>query len=97
MMRMPSSEMFNSSASCFDLRAVAQKDGRAEPQRIKLARRLQHARLRAFRKNNPFGMPLQFFNDVADETHGAKLAAIGESAIVLAWPGSAAVPAARIA
>src|SRR2546425_500610 len=38
---------------------------------MKLAGGLEHARLRAFRKDNPFGMALQFFNHVADESHGA--------------------------
>jgi hypothetical protein len=33
-------------------------------------------------------MALQFFYDVPDETHGAKLAAIRESAIVLGWLGA---------
>ena len=67
----------------FDFGAVTQKNRRAEAQRIKLARSLEHARLRAFRKNDPFRMALQFFNDVPDKSHGAKLAASGESAIIL--------------
>ena len=51
---------------------IAQHDGRAQPQRVKLPGRLQDARLRAFGKHNPLRMPLQFFDDVADETHGRK-------------------------
>src|SRR5258708_1201161 len=37
---------------------------------MKLARRLQHPRFGAFRKDNPFRIPLQFFNYTADESHG---------------------------
>ena len=69
MMRMPSSETFKLCRGFLDFGAVAEHDGRAEPQRVKLPRRLQNARLRAFGKHDPFGMPLQFFNDIADETH----------------------------
>ena len=50
-------------------RVVAEHDGRAEPQRVKLPRRLQNARLLAFGEHDPLGMPLQFFDDIADETH----------------------------
>jgi hypothetical protein len=39
-----------------------------------VARGLEHARFRAFRKNNPLRMALQFFNDVPDKTHARKLA-----------------------
>ena len=59
---------------------VAQHDGRAQPQGVKLPGRLQDARFLAFGKNHPLGMPLQFFNDVADETHGDRLAAKPETA-----------------
>ncbi len=54
-----------------DFRVVAEHDGRAEPQRVKLPRRLQNARLLAFGENDPLRMPLQFFDDIADETHNA--------------------------
>src|SRR5581483_3957052 len=57
----------------FDPGAVAEQDRRAEPERKKLPRRLQHARLRAFRKNDPLRMALQLFNDVPDKTHARKL------------------------
>jgi len=40
-----------------------------------LPRGLQNARLGAFGKNDPLGMPLQFFDDIADETHECRLAA----------------------
>ncbi len=53
---------------------VAEHDGGAQPQGIELPGRLQDARFLAFGKNHPLGMPLQFFNDVADETHGDRLA-----------------------
>ena len=56
----------------FDLRAVAQQDGHAQPQGMELPGRLEHARLRAFRKDDPLGMPLQFFDDRSYETHGVK-------------------------
>jgi hypothetical protein len=56
------------------LAVVAEHDGRTEPQRVKLPRGLQDARLLAFGKNDPLRMPLQFFDDVADETHGDRLA-----------------------
>ena len=49
---------------------VAEQDGRAEAQRGKLPRGLQDARLLALRENDPLRMPLQFFDDAADETHG---------------------------
>ena len=52
---------------------VAEHDGRAEPQRVKLPRRLQNARLLALGKHDPLGMPLQFFDDIADETHDGRL------------------------
>ena len=61
-----------------DFGRVAEHDGRAEPQRVKLPRRLQDARLLAFGKHHPLGMPLQFFDDVADETHDDRLAADNE-------------------
>ena len=80
MMRMPSSEMFRPSATALILAAVAQHDGRAQPQGIKLPRRLQNARFLAFGENHPLGMPLQFFDDIADETHGRKLAVQRETA-----------------
>ena len=76
----------------FDLRAVAQENRHAQAQRIKLARRLQHARLRAFRKNNPLRMPLQFFDDTANKSHGAKLAAIRESANSSRWARNRSPP-----
>ncbi len=54
----------------FDFRAVAEQNGHAESQRIKLAGRLQHARLGSLRKDNALGVALQFFDDAADESHG---------------------------
>ena len=74
MTRMPSSEMFSPSAASFTFAVIAEQDGRAEPQRMKLPRRLQDARFLAFGKNHPFRMPLQFFDDVADKTHDDRLA-----------------------
>jgi hypothetical protein len=47
---------------------------------MKLSRGLQDARLRAFGKNHPLRMPLQFFDDVANETHDDRLAAKAETA-----------------
>jgi hypothetical protein len=52
-----------------DLGAVAEKDGHAETQRIELAGGLKHARFGTLREDDPFGMPLQFFDDLADEPH----------------------------
>jgi len=54
---------------------VAEHDGCAEPQRLKLPGRLQDTRLFAFGKHHPLGMPLQFFDDAADETHDNRLPA----------------------
>ena len=48
-------------------------------QRLELPRRLQNARLLAFGKHHPFGMPLQFFDDVAYKTHGSRLTAKHET------------------
>jgi hypothetical protein len=67
----------------FNFSRVAEDDGCAETQRVELPRGLQNARLIAFWKHDPLGMPLQFFDDVADETHGRKLARRTESAIIL--------------
>ena len=53
---------------------VAEKNRHAEPERIELAGRLEHARLGAFREDNPLGMPLQFLDDAADESHGGLVA-----------------------
>jgi hypothetical protein len=44
---------------------------------VKLPRCLQDARFRAFGKNHPLRMPLQFFDDIANETHGDRLKAGG--------------------
>ena len=55
-----------------NFRAVAEQDGRAELERIELARGLKDARLGAFREHEPLRMPLQFFDDGGDETHGAE-------------------------
>src|ERR1035441_11054094 len=41
---------------------------------MELAGGQEHARLRAFREDNPLGMPLQFPNDAADESHGGLVA-----------------------
>ena len=62
------------------LERIAEQDGRAQLQRGKLPRRLQDARLLAFGKNDPFGMPLQFFDDPANESHGDRLALKSETA-----------------
>ena len=72
MMRMPSSGDIQALGGFLDLGAVAQQDGDAQPQRMELPRGLQHARFRAFGKDNPLGMPLQFFDDTADKTHGIR-------------------------
>jgi hypothetical protein len=65
-MRTPSSERFS-----FDLRARADQDGRAEAQGMKLASGLKHARFGSLGEDDPFGVPLQFFDDATNETHGA--------------------------
>ena len=57
-----------------DPRPVAEEDRRAQPQRIELARRLDHARLGAFREDNPLRMPLEFLDDAANESHGGLVA-----------------------
>jgi hypothetical protein len=49
---------------------------------VELPRRLQNARLLAFGENHPLGMPLQFFDDIADETHEHRLAVGGKTATV---------------
>jgi hypothetical protein len=59
---------------------VTEHDGSAQSQRIKLPGRLQDARFLALGKHHPFGMALQFFNDVAYETHGHRLTAKPETA-----------------
>src|SRR5882724_6038626 len=61
----------------FHFRAVAKKNRRAEAKRIKLSRRLQHARLGAFGENHSLGMALEFFNDRSDKTHGSLVAEQG--------------------
>jgi hypothetical protein len=53
-----------------NLRAITQKNRRAEPERIELPRRLQDARLSPFRENDPFRVALELFNDAANKTHG---------------------------
>jgi hypothetical protein len=40
---------------------------------MELARRLQDARLGPFREHNPLRMPLQLFDDTANETHGPEI------------------------
>ena len=71
---------FQRGGNFLHLGLVAEHDGRAKPQRIKLPRGLQDARLVALGKHDALGMPLQLFNDIADETHGRRLAANGEIA-----------------
>ena len=41
-----------------DFASLAQEDGRAKTQRMELPGGLEHPRLTAFRKDNPFRMPL---------------------------------------
>jgi hypothetical protein len=41
---------------------------------------LQDARLLAFGEHDPLWMPLQFFDDVANETHDDRLTAKAETA-----------------
>ena len=41
---------------------------------MKLTRRLQDPRLGTLRENNPFRMPLQFFKQTTDKTHGLSVA-----------------------
>ena len=51
------------------LRAVAEQNGRAKPQGIKLARGLKNAGLGPFRENDPLRVPLQLFNNSANKSH----------------------------
>src|SRR5262245_31443025 len=44
-----------------DLGAVSEENRSSKAKRMKLTRRLEHARFRAFRKDNSLRMPLQFF------------------------------------
>jgi hypothetical protein len=67
----------------FHLRLLAEHDGCAELQGLELPRGPQDARFRAFGKNHPLRMPLQFFDDVANETHDGKLAAHGKTATTM--------------
>jgi hypothetical protein len=46
---------------------------------VKLPGGLQDPWFFAFRKYHPFGVALQFFNNVADEAHGIKVTGGGES------------------
>ena len=62
------------------LGAIAQQDGRTQAQRIILSRRLQNARLRAFRKYDPLRVALELFDDVANETHGELTSGAGVKA-----------------
>ena len=55
-----------------DLGAVAQQDGRAQPQGMVLAGGLQDARFGSLREHHPFGVALQFFNNRGDKSHGAQ-------------------------
>jgi hypothetical protein len=41
---------------------------------MELASGLEHARLGAFRKDNPLRMPLQFLDNAANKSHGALIA-----------------------
>ena len=54
--------------------------GAPSRKRLKLPGRLQDARLLALGKHDPLGMPLQFFDDIADETHEHRLAVKLETA-----------------
>jgi hypothetical protein len=60
---------FQSRGHLIDFSRVTQEDGRAEAQRPELPGGLQDAGFLTFRKNDPLGMPLQFFDDLADESH----------------------------
>jgi hypothetical protein len=64
----------------FYFRGIAEQNGRPEPQRLKLPRRLQDARLLALGENHALGMTLQFFDGIADETHRHRLAVKPETA-----------------
>src|SRR2546430_1164971 len=50
---------------CLDGRSVAEQDRGAQSERIKLARSLEDARLRPFRKDDPFRMPLKLLDRTA--------------------------------
>src|SRR5437879_2531317 len=52
-----------------DGRSVAEENRCTQSQRIKLARRLQDARLGPFRKNDPFRMPLKLLDQTANKSH----------------------------
>ena len=54
---------------CLDGRSVAEQDRGAQSERIKLARSLEDARLRPFRKDDPFGMPLKLLDQTANKSH----------------------------
>ena len=76
MMRMPSREMFQLGGDCFDLRARrragwARRAGGARNCRARLQARAAPS---PSGKTTRFGMPLQFFDDTADETHGVRVA-----------------------
>ncbi len=49
---------------------VAQKDGDSQAKGMELARRQEHARLGALRKDDALWMPLQLVDDARDEPHG---------------------------
>ena len=47
---------------------------------MELPRGLQNARFRALGENHALGVPLHFFDDIADETHERKVAVTAETA-----------------
>ena len=49
--------------------AVAEQDGRAQPQGMVLAGGLQDARFGALREHHALGVALQFFYDAGDKSH----------------------------
>ena len=72
----------------FDARAVAEEDGGPKLERAELPGRLQHARLGAFGEDHPLRVPLQPFDDAADETHGLLVAdALADCNRQVRWHG----------
>src|SRR5581483_11804706 len=57
-----------------DFGAVAEEDGHAQAQGIELARGLEDPGFGAFGEDNPFRVPLQFFEDLPDKSHGGLVA-----------------------
>ena len=53
-----------------DLLRIPQQDRRAQLHPVEAPRGLEHARLRAFGKDDPLGMTLQLLENGLDESHG---------------------------